>query len=1508
MNKSLLLTAGIATALAVAGATVKQFAPLAVPAASESRLPDLRFVAAMNQSLEWTSTGAANMQYAVYDLTPGADVCFNRLSKVESAKVADAGVYYDGYYYTVKVPSNCTYSNYYSVFRRYDTDTWQLEEINTFGTGTGNIAEDMTVDYISGNVYAVGNNVYMGGVRELKKVDLATGEMTKVGSLGHTIHAIAADATGQLWGVGTPAGVSSPTNLYKIDKTTGEVSQVAQMDINLYTGSLSSLTFDLRTGKLYFVAQTYTENEYYEREWTNGLFEINTSTGAADMVREFEYKEILAGLTMTDSHPKAPQAVADLKFVFDEGSTVAGKVSCTLPELAYDGSRLDGTLRVTVTVDGEQVAEMSGLAPGKEYLSEALQLEAGRSHLVKVACYSGANKSVPSRIDVFAGTDTPAAPANLQVTVNESGDAIHLTWDAAKSVNGGFIESAKLRYDVTLMPDKKVIASDLAATELDYVFENRNMAVAQVRVTARIDDTAGPDAVSQIFVAGTPWPLPYLEAFNYAAEAVWPFTVIDANNDETEAGFRWYFGPNQRAAWYYSSPTMATGYADDWLITPSIAFEPDKVYRLQFDTYGYMGGVNTLEVALGSQPVVDKMTHKIHRCKYETPGYSATQPLNVECLFMPAAGDARVGFHNVGDNSDHVFLDNIYISVYGTSAIPAAVGDLKAEVAGGGVKLTFTTPRLTAGGEALTALSDVKIYRNNTDGELLTTIDAPAAGSPLEFVDRNYGSGVKTYMVVASNASGAGMFATVSINTYADVPRAVEKFTVTPRNGWSEALLEWTYPSSMTGVNGGALTEADLTYDLYRIVDNTTTLIAQGYSGNSYYDTGCSAAMPEGRRQVYMSYRIVPVTNGGSGTATTSSKLLMGLSYPLPFRESWAHQGQENFTWTQENCSSSSSWFINSSTSYDPRATCQDGDGGQVSFSGSRYGISSGDYVSPRIDVSSFANPKVTFHLYRSTDTNTQGSSVKIGFISDDAGRQILPAKYDVYHTEDGWAEYTVDVPEQYARSNRVSVVFSATTANYKGQVHLDNMSVTGEQPQKEIKAQRIVGGEKCLIGTSNSYDVEVANIGTAAVSGITVQLYADDRLVGTEEIASLEAGQTALAPFTLTPGLENNERPVHLRGVVQSDEDGTDTNNTIEATVYLTAPMLPYVTEISGVSPDTQSARIVWQEATRYPHVETVTDDVESYTPFAIDNIGEWTTVDKDLQITTMISLGSGALQWDNAGEPQAFIVFNAPQSGAGAVLKPRSGSQCFISFAARSQNDDWLISPQLSGNAQTVSFYAKCAYTTDLNERFEVWASPGSPDVSDFICISGDSPIAVTSYNNWTRYNFSLPEGTKFFAIRCVSSMQTGLMIDDITYSPRHADLELWGFNVYRDGEKITPSEVGDYEYIDTGLEFGSKHSYAVTAVYDAGESIFSPAVEVTIDGSSSIDSVTPDSGKISIHAVNGGIRILSPAGTSIKVYTTQGSLIYSLLSATDQTLPVKAGIYVVNAGTKAAKVMVR
>ena len=51
-------------------------------------------------------------------------------------------------------------------------------------------------------------------------------------------------------------------------------------------------------------------------------------------------------------------------------------------------------------------------------------------------------------------------------------------------------------------------------------------------------------------------------------------------------------------------------------------------------------------------------------------------------------------------------------------------------------------------------------------------------------------------------------------------------------------------------------------------------------------------------------------------------------------------------------------------------------------------------------------------------------------------------------------------------------------------------------------------------------------------------------------------------------------------------------------------------------------------------------------------------------------------------------------------------------------SQCDDWLISPELTGEAQTLSFFAR-SYDAKYTEAFEVMVSYSGNDIADFRCL---------------------------------------------------------------------------------------------------------------------------------------------------------------------------------------------
>ena len=98
----------------------------------------------------------------------------------------------------------------------------------------------------------------------------------------------------------------------------------------------------------------------------------------------------------------------------------------------------------------------------------------------------------------------------------------------------------------------------------------------------------------------------------------------------------------------------------------------------------------------------------------------------------------------------------------------------------------------------------------------------------------------------------------------------------------------------------------------------------------------------------------------------------------------------------------------------------------------------------------------------------------------------------------------------------------------------------------------------------------------------------------------------------------------------------------------------------------------------------------------------------------------------------------------------------------------------------------------------------------------------------------NLQLPEGTKYFAIRCVSNNKFALLLDDIKFveaGSNPEDLQLNGYNVYRDGKKVNKSLVSGEKFTDNTLTESAKYGYVVTAVYDKGESLASNLAEVEV-----------------------------------------------------------------------------
>ncbi|SKB66355.1 Por secretion system C-terminal sorting domain-containing protein [Soonwooa buanensis] len=194
--------------------------------------------------------------------------------------------------------------------------------------------------------------------------------------------------------------------------------------------------------------------------------------------------------------------------------------------------------------------------------------------------------------------------------------------------------------------------------------------------------------------------------------------------------------------------------------------------------------------------------------------------------------------------------------------------------------------------------------------------------------------------------------------------------------------------------------------------------------------------------------------------------------------------------------------------------------------------------------------------------------------------------------------------------------------------------------------------------------------------------------------------------------------------------------------------------------------------------------DSFESYTDFAIANVGSWTLTDVD-QSTTY---GFSGIQFANSGAKKSFQVFNSTTTtppitpGATSDWTARTGNKMMAAFAATTpKNNDWMISPQIQLNNGTIelSFWGKSCDGQYGNEKFKVHISTTGTAVSNFTAITPNevsSPADIT----WHKYTYDLSQyagQNVYIAIQCTSNDQFGFAVDDFVVTSSTAQTEAPG-----------------------------------------------------------------------------------------------------------------------------------
>lgn len=1396
-------------------------------------------------SEEWYETGNSRLGYYSFNSTPNTDI--STIAIDDAMDASYGGIICDGVFHAVYVRQLYGYD--IACYSEYNISNWSAVKTDVMLQDYKLLASTTAYDPVTKKVYG---NFYLTdtNTQEFGYADYENYTHVRLGDAKSSMVAMACTADGTLYGIDTNG------TLYTINKTDGTCTEVGStgVDPNNY---FQSAVADDEAGCIYWTAS--------HEDGTTALYQVDPTTAAASLVLDFEYDRQFVGLYLPEqSNQGLPQRPTNFNVDFPNGSTT-GTVSFTMPSYTMAGDQIVDDLTYTLSASG--YTRTGTAAPG-ETVSLTLTLQEGAYDFSVTATNSeGTSNSVS--LSQWIGQDTPGQVSDLTFTLDEATNKATLTWSAPEvGANGGYIDTSSLRYDIIRYPNTVMVSSYQKGTSFSETLPADQLAKYYYQVCAYSNNRQGEWATSNTIMAGNPLEVPYSEDFS--GNGFQQYTVVDANND----GVTWY-ETNVQNVMYMRS---ASHSADDWLITPPIKLDPDHVYEFAAKISGNSVNDERYAVAFGQGEDPETYTPIVEPTDISHRDYVVNLKKDVR---VDEAGGYRFAIHLLSDAGRYTAtVDDIAVTVSSNGTAPDSVTNLKATPAARGAlgaEVTFNAPTKTIMGETLSSISKIELYHGD---ELATTFENPAPGESLSYTFSNLEAGENTFSARAWNAEGQGAKTETSAFIGPDAPDIPLNVTLTD-NFDGTATLTWQSPGEV-GQNGGYVDQSALTYTVYSISGGVVSPLQQGVTGNSY----SVSDVPTSGEQTSVVYALRAINSQGRSDITASNTILAGDPYELPFKESFAG-GYATYYWSV-TATGSLRFGLTQSVTYD------DDEGAaafQAALAGDQSNITCGN-----ISFRRASNPTLTFAYWAEPGVDAQ---LTVNAWRNGSNRNILELATIDFRTltgEAGWRTQTIDLSALKSdHCDRIS--FVATTYDPNVPIIFDAVSITDPMPYNLIASMQDVPAS-VEAGKDITASVLVTNMGENPASSYTVTLYAGGKTIGTTQGAELQPGEAGLFPFTWTTSLADPDK-LQIWAVVNYDKDQNRADNTTSVSyVTVTKPIYPTVTDLalretgkwvvlSWSKPDTEAG--------------TVVEDFESYEPFTITDFGDWTMVDKDGG--TIYGFSNG-INIKNTDGPAAYMVFN-PDSVANISVfgdgPAHSGSQylaCF--YADPAPNDDWLISPELKGYAQTISLWARVwstafAYGT---ETFEILYSTGSTDTDDFVTAGSYKVNSET----WKEFTASIPEGAKRFAVRCTSNDAFMLMIDDIIY--RGGSYTVAGYNVYRNGELIATVGADETSYVDSGLDAGTSYDYNVTTVYTVGESAFSNTASLL---TTSVSEATAKA--VKVESLRGGIAVSGAQGETVTVFAANGTQAFSALSTTDRlVISLPAGTYVVKAAGTTVKAIAR
>lgn len=1279
----------------------------------------------------------------------------------------------------------------------YNASTGECEDVS-YLTDFSMWATETAVS-ADGKVYGVFFTGDADG-NELGIADYASETRTTIGAVSHYYVALGITKDNVLYGIdpnGNLYSINSTTAKEKLIGSTGVKVSGANNDWNVQSGEI-----DQETGIFYWAST--------DPQGNSALYTVDLATAKATKIGDFMHNEQVAMLTIPKETVKdeAPALASDMSLVFDKAS-LTGKVSFTAPSTTYIGGSLSGSLSYVVSVDGKETKK--GTASAGQKVEEALTVKRG-IHSVAVCFSNAAGNGPKAYANRFIGDDIPLKPTNVKATVDVKTGNVQIAWNAVTNgVNEGYV--GDLKYSVERYPDKKTIAQSTSATSVSDVLPGGDLAGYYYTVQAISGQRKSESAKSNSVSFGNVLEPPYYQGFDNAS-ALSTLTVLDENNDGTTWQFLEDDGSNQSAV----SISYAEVDHDDWLVLPALNLKAGVLYNLSYRV-ATMGASfpEELEVKYGAEPTAAAMIHEVaSKTEYTNDQYVTVK----KELTVDKDQVVYIGFHCTS-NADWCYqlvLDDIKLegnslkapdATTKLSATPATDGSLK-------VRIDFTAPDKAIDGTKLTSDLDVYILR---DGAELQQMSAIKPGQDYYYMDNYAVQGLNTYSIIACNSEGTGR-ESQSVEAYVgeDTPSKVQNI----KTSVGDNVITLTWDAVTTGEHGGHMSTEGMSYNVYEIFEGDTGADLELINCVEEPKVTIEYDVNEGDQDM-INYALSAENETGEGPRAMSPGIIVGKPYDLPFEEHFKGGRLDNTMWFIEEKGSEESTFSLM------QGFSADGDGGCAGY----VSASAKDAAllgSGKISLKGAANPTLVFST-KSTMADAKGKVVVYIRKPDISEKQLCVVDYSkLDNSAKDWHTTSVTIPAEY--TSLPYVMFTFVTSAAEGEsVYFDQIYVR-DVVAKDLRAT-LSAPSKVRKGDKVTARVMVTNMGSVAVDNYTVNLYAGDKLVDTKTVKESLASYASRTEVLTYSTSVMDASPLKLKAEVVVEGESTPEDNEDTAEVVLNVSTLTGPDAVTATASDESTVVVEWTKVNETS--DRVTDDFDAYAAWSKDSFGDWTSVYGEKGIAK--GPFSNSYPHPNENERFAYTVVEpstwlpAELLDKYACLKPHSGIHYLASFYSVENSqfipaDNWLISPSLSGEAQTVSFWANNfnSQGTKYTENFEVLYSTSGITLDDFKS-TGKKFEATTG--EWKEYTVDLPAGATYFAIHNNTADTYMFMIDDVTYTAGCG--KVLGYNVYRDGKLLKRVEP-NAELRITDKAPSGKHTYAVSALYAGGESEATKSAVVT------------------------------------------------------------------------------